>query len=72
MRHFYSENDLNSTEQGAETSDVKDFKKDALSHNCIHDVITEILPDISMRMFIFISQTMSTIVDEIFSFLKVI
>ena len=72
MRHFYSEIDLNSTEQGAETSDVKDCKKDALSHNCIHDVITEILPDISMLMFNFISLTMSTIVDEIFSFLKVI
>ena len=68
MRHFYSEIDLNSAEQSAETSDVKDFKKDALSHNCTHDVITDIMPDISMWKFHCILLTMSTIAVEIFSF----
>ena len=59
---------MNSAHQRRATSDVRDLKKDALRHNCTHDVITETLTGISKLNISVMLPTISTKVDEIFSF----
>ena len=59
---------VNSAHPVPQTHDFNDLTKDALPHNCIHDLTTEILLGIPKLHFSGILPTISRKVDEMFTF----
>ena len=57
---------MNSDHQCPRTQDFQDLTKDAIRHNCTHDLISEILPGISQLNFWGTVLAISTKIDDIF------